>query len=529
MIDNTVVNKAILLSKNGKIKEAEALYLDLLKDNSNEPALLSVIGLFYATIGNSDEACKYLEKACELNETAGNLTALGYCEYERHNYIKASHLLEKSLNYNENEDVYDKLITSYFCLKNYLKASEYSYKMYEKYPKSEKSTANLVKSLTYCGKLQEAESICVDYLKANLDSALLWTHLGFLKELIYSNDVQACECFKKAESLGSFSAKFNIAVSYQKQGMYKEAENYYKEILSKFPDDKEAHSSYGMCLLKQKDFKNGYKHFFLRDKSKFENLTNNPWTPQAKLEENITIIGDQGFGDNIQFIRYLPFLKEKCKNVYVATRKPLRKLFEQTYKDVKFIDYSDIDPSMQSIYITDLAYALDIDFSNIPFSEGYLYSEKTEIESDKTKIGLCWEAGSAAIRTMINRTINPKLLKPIFDTENAQFYSFQKDDSMNGNEMYPEMIKLDFNDFEDTAKAINSMDLIITVDTAIAHLAGALGKQTFLLLPYVSDWRWFDDKETTPWYKSVELFKQTDNVSWEEQIQKIAERIRLIK
>ena len=83
----------------------------------------------------------------------------------------------------------------------------------------------------------------------------------------------------------------------------------------------------------------------------------------------------------------------------------------------------------------------------------------------------------------------------------------------------------DFKSFEDTAEAVNAMDLIITVDTSVAHLAGALGKKTFLLLPYASDWRWFDDNKTTPWYDSVEIFKQTDSISWEKPIEEIVCKI----
>ena len=178
---------------------------------------------------------------------------------------------------------------------------------------------------------------------------------------------------------------------------------------------------------------------------------------------------------------------------------------------------------MQSIRITDLAYALNLDFDNIPFPEGYLTSAKTAVDSDKPKVGLCWEAGSAGIRTMINRTINVKLFEPFFNLEHIQYYSFQVTDTFKGNEKYPQMINLtkDFKTFEDTAKALKSMDTLITVDTSVAHLAGALGVKTFLLLPYASDWRWFEENKTTPWYNSVEIFKQTDPISWEKPIEEI--------
>ena len=79
----------------------------------------------------------------------------------------------------------------------------------------------------------------------------------------------------------------------------------------------------------------------------------------------------------------------------------------------------------------------------------------------------------------------------------------------------------DFKNFEDTAKAMKNMDIVITVDTSVAHLAGALGVKTFLLLPYSSDWRWFSDTQKTPWYNSIEIFKQNDPISWETPIEEI--------
>ena len=116
----------------------------------------------------------------------------------------------------------------------------------------------------------------------------------------------------------------------------------------------------------------------------------------------------------------------------------------------------------------------------------------------------------------------------MLDMNEIQIYSFQKDDTLNGNERYPQMINLakDFKDFSDTAAALKAMDVVVTVDTSIAHLAGALGVKTFLLLPYASDWRWFGDTKTTPWYDSVEIFKQQDCISWEKEIDEIIARLK---
>lgn len=527
MIDIERINKAVTLTRQGKFKEAEEIYLSLLESESNNPILLSFVGLFYVNIRNFDKAGKYLKEAYDISKTEGTVSALGFCEFERENFEAAASYLTEALEYGNTAEIYDKLILSLFHISKYSEAIEYSQKMYELYPDNPNAVANMVKANTQSGKLMEAEKICVEYLKEHYETPALWFHLGFLKELIYSNDKQACECYKIAESLGRKEAAYNIAVSYQKQGEYKLAEEYYNKMLDAFPNDVETLTSLGMCQLTQKKFHEGYKNFYHRETPICKN-TNNLWKVGQSFDKNVVVLCDQGFGDHIQFIRYIPFLKSQTEKVLVATHPSLIRLFKQNYSDVEFIPIDKIDPNMQSIRITDLAYALDIDFEHIPFAEGYLQSEEKEIPSEKLKVGLCWEAGSAGIRTMINRTINIRLLEPLINLEDIQIYSFQVTDSLNGNERYPQMINLakDFKTFEDTAQALKAMDVVVTVDTSVAHLAGALGVRTLLMLPYTTDWRWFNDTKTTPWYKSVEIFKQTDSISWEKPINDIIDRIK---
>ena len=527
MIDIEEVKKAILLTQLGKYNEAEKLYLSLLEQSPGESALLSAFGLFYVNTGNYDKAVEYLKKACKIKESFGTVASLGFAEYERKNYKEASEILEHSLELGENPDIYNKLILSFFEIKNFKKAIEYTEKMCELYPKDSRTVANNVKMLTQTGKLIEAERVCVEYLKEHTEDAVLWYHLGLLKELIYSDDKSAIECYKLAGERGNVGADYNIAVAYKKLGEYDEAEKYYKKFLQSMPNDEEGVTALGMLYLEQKKFKEGYELFYNRKKGNIDKRTNNLWKIGTPLDKDLLVICDQGLGDHIQFIRYLPFI-QKEHNITVAECKQLRGLFESNYPDIKFIDIDEINPEIQAVRITDLAYILSMDFDNIPFAEGYLNSLTADIENDKLKVGLCWEAGAAGIRGMINRTIHVKCFEPFFNLDNIQTYSFQYTDTFKGNEKYPQMINLaiNFKDFSDTAKSLKAMDAVVTVDTSVAHLAGALGVKTFLLLPYAPDWRWFNSDKETPWYKSVEIFRQKDHISWEEPINEIIERLK---
>lgn len=521
---NSKIKKAISFMQNGSLNEAEELLLSLYQKDPQNHTLLSYIGLFYVKKSDYNNAVIFLKQACDIKKTLGTLSALGFAKYELKEYKEAAEILEKSLKLGENIEIYDKLILSLFNINDCKKAIEYANIMHEKYPENTIAIANLVKSYIHSGKLLEAEKLCVETLKNNHNSPALWFNLGYLKELIYADDASACKCYKVALDLGNKGAYYNIAVSYHKQGNFIKAEEYYQKMLDYFPNDTNTLSSYGMCKLAQKKFHEGYSLFFNRDKTFLDSKINNPWEIGDEWDDEVVVICDQGFGDHIQFIRYLPFLKEKVKKLQVASHKSLIKLFSNNYQDIKFIPYSEIDPKMQSIKITDLAFALNIDFDNIPFSAGYLDSEKLEIKNEKLKVGLCWEAGNAGIRSMINRTINIKLFEGILNLNNIQVYSFQVRDTLKGNKKYADkMVNLttDFQNFYDTAKAMKAMDLIISVDTSVAHLAGALGIKTFLLLPYITDWRWFEDTKTTPWYDSIQIFKQNDTISWEKPFEDI--------
>ena len=184
----------------------------------------------------------------------------------------------------------------------------------------------------------------------------------------------------------------------------------------------------------------------------------------------------------------------------------------------------------KSMIASNSPYYLKMSIDKIPYSEGYLIADKDKVDkykeyinSDKFKVGICWEAGGAGWRELLNRTLNISLFEPFFGVKNTQFYSLQVNPTMDNYKDYKNLICLGdtFKDFDDTAGALKNLDLLITVDTSVAHLAGALGVKTFMLLPYCPDWRWFDNDKTTEWYDSVTIFKQSNTKSWDDVIENI--------
>ena len=201
----------------------------------------------------------------------------------------------------------------------------------------------------------------------------------------------------------------------------------------------------------------------------------------------------------------------------------------------KLSDVSDYDCYVLS---ADLPYYLDKDFDNIPSKDGYLkldpekvrYFKEKYFNNDKLKVGLCWKAGGIGVRGAINRTVNIEYFKKMLDLaeeKNIQFYSVQLEDIFDGCKKYPQIIDLapEINDFDDTASIIENCDVFITVDTSCVHVSGAIGKKTFLMLPYCADWRWFNNDKVTEWYSSVELFKQQDRQDWFIEVDEMIERL----
>ena len=233
------------------------------------------------------------------------------------------------------------------------------------------------------------------------------------------------------------------------------------------------------------------------------------------------------FGDHIQFIRYIPFLIENFNLVKVFVYPQLLDLFKNSFKEyskLEFIVISDNFPEYDySIALSKLPYYLDMDFENIPYSEGYLVADDKKNNSDKLKIGICWEAGNSDLRSTIHRTINIKEFSIILEKDDFDFYSFQVGASTKDYLKYKNLKDLgkDFKNFNDTANELKQLDILISVDTSVANLAGALGVKTFMLLPYYSDWRWFNNTETTEWYDSIKIFKQTKKDSWSSEIEQV--------
>jgi hypothetical protein len=251
------------------------------------------------------------------------------------------------------------------------------------------------------------------------------------------------------------------------------------------------------------------------------------------------IYWEQGLGDTIQFCRYIPLLEKQGAQVFLDAQIPLRSLLAEHFNIVDPQNISK-DQFDYRCPLMSLPHAFKTELNTIPDRTPYLSvpQNKADIWKRKLlntqqlsgfKIGLVW-SGSTTHANDRNRSISFNTLTPLFEL-NANFHCLQKEfreSDLKNIENFPQ-IKIwsdELLDFSDTAALASEMDLIISVDTSVAHLAGALGLPTWVLLPYAPDYRWMDYREDSPWYPSMRLFRQPLFDDWHSVIHNVVEMLK---
>ena len=238
-----------------------------------------------------------------------------------------------------------------------------------------------------------------------------------------------------------------------------------------------------------------------------------------------------GLGDTIQFIRYAPLLKQTCRSLTVQTHPELVTLLECvpaidhvcTWGAGYFENHSDWDTQME---VTELPRAFRTTLKTIPATAPYIHLSRERIHwgatclswSDTLRVGIAWQASAWNPA----RSIPFADLEPLFTGGGCAFYSLQKDggEAMDGGSALSDL-RPHISDVCDTASLLLNLDLIVTVDTMVAHLAGALNRPVWILLPAVADWRWMLDRSDTPWYPSARIFRQRTAGYWGEVVEEV--------
>jgi hypothetical protein len=322
-------------------------------------------------------------------------------------------------------------------------------------------------------------------------------------------------------------------------------ESFDKAIAVK-PDDHEARLHKSLALLLGGNFINGWKLYESRwDVDKFtsprRNFSRPLWLGDESLEgKTILLHSEQGLGDTIQFCRYAPLVSDLGARVIIEAEMPLVRLLEQLPGVSEVVTKGRDLPAFDChCPLMSLPLAFKTDLDNIPCPQKYLKSERGKLAywnarlgpKTQPRIGLVWSGSDnnprlAHRRLPLDSAI--RQLPPEFQYVSLQTEVWEADKSTL--ESAKNLIHFgdELNDFTDTAALCELMDLVISVDTSVAHLSGASGKPTWVLLAHSPEWRWMLDRVDSPWYRSLRLFRQESDGDWAGVLKKINAELNIV-
>jgi tetratricopeptide (TPR) repeat protein len=305
----------------------------------------------------------------------------------------------------------------------------------------------------------------------------------------------------------------------------KEAIDAYAKAIHFNPDRAESYANQAYCYLQLGRFDDGWRKHEWRKKLPIpigDRAFSQPlWLGDEDLSNKTVFVHwEQGYGDTIQFCRYGRLVESLGARVVMSVQDPLYRLLSQLRPQIEMLRAAEVPQHFDyHCPMMSLPLAMRTTVQTIPATPRYLTADpelRKGFEArlpapTRPRVGIAW-SGSATHKNDRNRSIDPDLLAPLFSAD-AEWISLQYDA---GAPPHPKLRYATdhWQDFADTAAVIDCVDVVVTVDTSVAHLAGAMGKPVFILLPFNSDWRWLLQREDSPWYPSARLFRQKQNESW---------------
>jgi len=580
MNQQDLLKKAYEAYKNKDLEISKNYYLEILKIDEKNSEALGNLGVIYRALGDNKKAYEYYIKAINVNpKDSITYNNLGNLLKDTKNYKVALKVYADGIRvdpknyhgYNNIGMVFEKLNDNEKAIQAYKDAVRIN-------PNFDKAVNNIGVILYQQKKYQQAIDIfkialkinpkytelhsnigaCFNKLKKydeaieNLDKAIAsnpknagaYTNLGNVYNKLHEYK-KATKLHEKAIELepNGYNAYSNVGTSYKNLGFTTKAINSYKKAIELKPDFENAHFDLATIYLSKGDFKKGWKEYewrFRKEEMRGHIFNNKDIFSQPMFTgkedvsgKTILLHSEQGFGDSIQLIRFLPQFKEKfdCK-IAVKCRDELKELF----KHIKEIDIltnrSESTPEFDyHLSIMSMPYVLDIaSTKELIVKTPYLSVPNKNIfgikkEKGKINVGICWSA-SVTSESYEERVLELESFLPFINNDKINLYSLQlgpdKED-IKKLELEDKIIDITDRliDFSKTADLVQNLDLVVSSDTSIVHLCGALNIPTLVMVPKIPDWRWQTKGETSDWYKSVKIFRQKQNRNWKPVFQSL--------
>ncbi len=460
--------KALDLQKKNKSHEAKKIYIDLLKIERN-PQILRLLGLIEFDEKNYDESLKLLNESLQINPNNSECYSnRGLVNFKLKNTEEAISDFKKAILIDKNN------YNPFFNL------------------------GNLYKEL---GKLDESIDNFSKAISINKNLYIAYYNRALIKRALFKFD----------DAIKDFDEALKIKPKFSNALMFK-----------------------AISQLKIGDYENGWKNYEHRwgtvslpfPKREFKQPC---WNGIDNLEnKTILLHGEQGLGDNIHFVRYFNLIKSIAKKAILQVDKRLVQLFKDSNFSSHIFSNDEKLPNFDvHCPLLSLPYKFSTTLNNIPSSDRYLFPNtdriirwKKTFDNQFFNIGINWQATPNPYFDR-GRSFKLNYFKDISSLGKIKLFSLQKINGLSQINETSKQFKLNILDnfdeeapFVDTAAIIENLDLVITCDTSIAHLSGAIGKKTFLLLQKNSEWRWLQDIDYSPWYSSLKIYRQKNQDDW---------------
>ncbi|MGH7997535.1 MAG: tetratricopeptide repeat protein [Opitutaceae bacterium] len=354
---------------------------------------------------------------------------------------------------------------------------------------------------------------------------------------------EAEAAFRRALALapGHARARLNLSVLASNRGNAlvaanrpREALHAYREALEADPDSPDIRYNESLARLVLGEFAAGWTGYESRSACKGRKVPRvfgaPRWDARTPLSgRSILLYAEQGLGDTLQFARYIPLLAARGAKVHLEAQRSLHALLRASFPDLgSLVGKGDPLPGADLHFpLLSLPGAFGTSLDSIPSGSGYLRPPADRIRRWRTRfaaearprVGLVW-SGAAGHQNDLRRSLTFERLARALPTSGIRYVSLQKEvreTDLPSLRAFPSLVALgsEVSDFADTAAAAAELDLILSVDTSVAHLGGGLGRPTWILLPFSPDWRWLLDRTDSPWYPTVRLFRQSEPDRWD--------------
>ena len=531
----------------GRLRDAAAIYQQLLQQYPPRKLVLNRLGEIALRLGKFDQGIALLNRSLAIAPHQPEVLARlaeAFC--------KTSHLDEALACYDRALSMQPDLAIAHYNRGVLLEELERFDEALASYDRAIVSSPHLARAHYNRGGLLarlkrfdealasygRAAAIRPGFAKAHYNRATLFTELKRFDEALASYDRAI------AINPDFIVAHVNRGILLADTRRFDEAAASYEQAITRKPDYAEARLHKAELLLVRGDYPQGWDLFEWRWRTPFRR--NNPlfagyplWSGEQSVAGKAVLLHPEaGFGDYIMFARYVPLLQARGATVVIYAPPPLVPLFAALDGQVRVVEQRQPLPHVDfQCPIMSLPRAFSTTVDTIPADTPYLRVPEAKREywqeklgrPDKPRIGLMWSGNqnrNIDRSPLRSRSVPFRLLRPLLDLP-CEFHSLQKEiveadavalatlDQVNQHQG-------ELHDFSDTAGLIAAMDLVISIDTSVAHLAGALGKPLWVTLPYTTDYRWAHAVETTPWYPAARLFRQSEIGDWAGVMQRVA-------